>query len=545
MVPAYLRVMTRGREERRFVLERDSTCIGRSADNDLAIPDLSLSREHARVLRRDDLYFILDRGSRNGTFLNDRPVKGELALRDGDVVRLGETTLIFREEGSSGVRFADAATALGQGSVSIPAADIISSTFRGASAQDARLLDVFARASRMLIAKGEAADVYNEVLNAAMDAVHAERGALMLLEGKPPELVSKATVIRQGDPALVVSRTILRVALEEKNSVITTDAQIDPRFGAAQSISIQGIRAAMAAPLWHEERVAGLLYLDRRFSSKQFSESDLSLLTVLANLTAAKLENLRLLEESLAKRKLEEELQLAADIQRNLLPREDPNISGWEFAGMSISSRSVGGDLYDYIPKPSGHIGLVVADVSGKGMSAALLMASLQANLRAFAESTDDLSKMMLAVNRALCSARIRNKFATILYADLDPRSGRAHYVNAGHNPGLVARADGRVDRLSVGGMIAGAFPVVKDYEVGVFDLGPGDVFVAYSDGVTEAEGPGDDQFGDERLALTIAALRREPAAAVRDGILEAVHAFTGGSLPSDDTTLLVARRVG
>jgi sigma-B regulation protein RsbU (phosphoserine phosphatase) len=299
----------------------------------------------------------------------------------------------------------------------------------------------------------------------------------------------------------------------------------------------------MAAPLWLDDKVTGLLYVDRRFSAQQFREHDLALLTVLANLTAAKIENLKLLDEALLKRKLEEELSLAAEIQRSLLPAEDPLLPGYEFAGRSVASRSVGGDLLDYMPKEKGRMGMVVADVSGKGMSAALLMASLQANLRAFARSAPGLDTMMEMVNRALCEAHIRNKFATVFYAELAAPTGVIQYVNAGHCPGIVVRAKGGVEKLRTGGMIAGAFAELARYQVGKVELGRGDSMLLYSDGITEAEEMGGDQFGEERLEEAAVGLRGKTASGVRDGILEAVHAFTKGAPPSDDTTILVVRR--
>lgn len=538
----YLRILTRGRDERRHLLDREVICIGRSTENELAIPDLSLSREHACVSQHDGGWFVSDRESRNGTFLNDRPIKGESPLHDGDIIRLGETTLVFHEEGTSGVRIAEQTHALGSGSVAIPAAALLSSTFRGAAPQDARLLDAFARASRMLIARAEADEVFAEVLRAAMEAVQAERGALMLLDSDGALVPAATQIMEGGDPNLVLSRTITRMAIDQKTSILTMDAQVDERFDSAQSVSLQGVRSALCAPLWLDDVVKGLIYLDRRYSARPFTETDLALLTVIANLVAAKIENLRLLEESQLKRKLEEELALAADIQRSLLPRQDPVVEGWSFAGMSLSSRAVGGDLYDYIAKPDGRLGFVVADVSGKGVSAALLMASLQANLRAFVRSQSSLSAMMTEVNRAVLVAQLRNRFATVLYAEVDLGTGKGSYVNAGHNPGLLLRRDGQIEKLTVGGMIVGAFPAAR-YEEASFAMEPGDLLVLYSDGVTEAPGPDDELFGDERLEACVRDFGELEPAGVRDGILDRVDTFTKGRPANDDTTILVAKR--
>lgn len=539
---AYLRLLVPGREETRFGLDSPKVRIGRASDNEVSLSDLSLSREHAQIARRGNRYRLRDLGSRNGTFLNDAKVEGEVLLNDGDLIRVGEMRLQFHHETPSGVHLSEASRVLDQGTVSIRAEDIISGSVSAINgADDRRLFEAVARASRALFAKASVDEVCGYVLGESMNALAGERGVVMLREGDPPTLRARS---RHGDGELELSRSIASKVIEEGTSLLTNDAQIDPRFDASNSIQIQGIRSAVCVPLWHEERISGLLYVDRRFSAKPFKKIDLALLTVLANLAAAKLDNLRLTEEAQEKRSLDEELALAAEIQRNSLPAAEPRFAGWEFAGRSFPSRSVGGDLYDYIPLGPDRLGVVVADVSGKGTSAALLMASLQANLRAYLARASDLAEAMASVNQALARTTTRNKFATVFLADLGAGQGGFRYVNGGHTPGLIVRKNGTIERLTVGGMIVGAFADLATYEVGHADLAASDLLVLYSDGITEAEGADQAMLGVDGLEAILRSAPRDSAAAVRDAVLDAIHEYTEGRPPGDDTTLVVARRL-
>lgn len=541
---AYVRVRFRDEKWRRVPLKGSVMRIGRAADNEIAIPDLSLSRVHARISVEGESFVLSDQGSRNGTYLNEVALRSEVQLRPGDVIRAGDTTIEFHREEDSGVRLADNRDSLVEGSVAIPAVTLLGSSLTAELGAHGKVVELLSRVSRTLLNQVDLAEVGSEVLDSALSAVGAERGAIMLRDEETGDLAAVASRLAKGETDLVVSSAIANVVIEDRSSLITTDAQLDPRFDGSQSIGFQGIRSAMCAPLEHDGEVSGLLYVDRHLSDREFSRLDLSIVTVLANLTAAKVENLRLIERSMRMRKIEEELAVAAEIQRELLPATHPEMEGWDLVATSTPSRSVGGDMFDYIDLPNGHMGLVVADVSGKGVSAALLMASLQANLRAFSKSIADPALMVEAVNDAMACSTRPHKFATVFYGELDPKSGALQYVNGGHNAGILCRKNGAIEQLDVGGMIVGSFEGIAKYNVGESRFESGDVLVLYSDGVTEAEQSDGEMFGEERLEQLIAEQRAGSASEVMQSILSAVDRFTGGEPLGDDTTVMVIRRL-
>jgi serine phosphatase RsbU (regulator of sigma subunit) len=320
----------------------------------------------------------------------------------------------------------------------------------------------------------------------------------------------------------------------------------DARFRAEQSILSSGIRSAMCAPLWFntggggQDMVLGLVYLDTLQHAHSFGEEDLRILTALANVAAAKIENVRLLEESMEKRHLEEDMRVAAEIQTSLLPREAPKVPGYDLVGSNHPSRTVGGDSYDFIVE-DGRLLLALGDVSGKGTGAALLMTVLRASVRG--HWTDaNLADAVSRINRTVCQNVPSNKYVTFFMAALDPPTGVLTYVNAGHNPPLLIRAGGAVEKLQEGGMVLGFFESVR-YNDGLVELRRGDTLLVFSDGVTETWNPQGDEFGEE--GLTALALRSGglDAASLQDEILRHLDVFAAGAKATDDRTLIVLKR--
>ncbi|MEE9226251.1 MAG: PP2C family protein-serine/threonine phosphatase [Acidobacteriota bacterium] len=258
------------------------------------------------------------------------------------------------------------------------------------------------------------------------------------------------------------------------------------------------------------------------------------------------------------------EIEIAREVQEGLFPERDPQITGWQVASRNIPANDVGGDYFDFIPiRRSGHLGIALGDVAGKGIGAALLVANLQATLRAllpidsavetapdsepgksFTRNGADLESVFRRLNRTLESMSQDNRFASLVYGELDPRSGRFVYVNAGHNPPLLTRADGRQEGLPVGGLVLG---VLTDagYRAGEVTLAPGDTLTLYCDGVTERWDDDGMEFGEKRLREVLARLRGQGAAEIRDGILRAVEHHAGKTPPHDDVTVVVLVREG
>ena len=281
--------------------------------------------------------------------------------------------------------------------------------------------------------------------------------------------------------------------------------------------------------------------MDSLQHSHSFGEDDLRVLTALANVAAAKIENVRLLEESLEKRRMEEDMRMAAEIQTGLLPRGAPDIPGYELNGINQPCRTVGGDYYDFATE-GGSVFIALGDVSGKGTGAALLMTVLRAAVRGH-WMEDSLADAVARINRTVCQNVPSNKFVTFFVARLDPASGRVTYVNAGHNPPLLVRKDGEVELLTEGGIVLGLFEGLS-YDAGSVEMRPGDTLLAYSDGVTETWSPEGDEFGEDKLTALVVERRDLDAQALQDAIFREIESFEAGAGATDDRTLVVLRRL-
>jgi serine phosphatase RsbU (regulator of sigma subunit) len=335
--------------------------------------------------------------------------------------------------------------------------------------------------------------------------------------------------------------------VEDQKSVLIPNVLEDAAFREAESIVATGIRSAVCAPLWYtsagsgKDKVIGLVYLDSLKGTHSFGEEDTRIVTALANVAAAKIENARLIEESLEMRALEEDMRIAVQIQTNLLPKGAPEVPGYDLVGSNKPCRSVGGDYYDFALE-GGRLSLALGDVSGKGTGAAMLMTVLRAAVRGHWNEAV-LSEAVARINRTVCQNVPDGKYITFFVARLDPASGRLTYVNAGHNPPILIRADGSIERLTEGGMVLGLLESVP-YADGKIELRPGDVLLVYSDGVTETWSPEDQEFGDEGLLAVATRGRTLDAASLQREILQELETFAAGGKATDDRTLIVLKRV-
>jgi phosphoserine phosphatase RsbU/P len=287
-----------------------------------------------------------------------------------------------------------------------------------------------------------------------------------------------------------------------------------------------------------------LIYLDSPHFVREFSKDDMNLLTVMANVAAIRIEHARLAEEEQKGLLLAKDLDQAAEIQRGLLPTSAPQMPGIDLAGYNAACRTVGGDYYDFIPYPDGRVAILVGDVSGKGMPAALLMSNLQARVQVLFEDPTNLAALVTRLNRVIAANCPANRFISFFIGVYEPVTGEITYVNAGHNPPLLVHCEGAVEELEGTGLLLGIMPSAQ-YQQRSCKLEVGDVVVLFSDGVTEAEQPDtQEQFGEERLAKILAEQSCNSAKAIIEVINQRIAEFTNGSPPADDITLLVARRV-
>lgn len=328
----------------------------------------------------------------------------------------------------------------------------------------------------------------------------------------------------------------------------TFGGEARPSFVAVESIPedlLPGVRHLLALPIEIEGRPRGLLVVGDKESRRgvgPFEPEDERTLSLFANQAAIALENARLHRQALEKERMEREMELAAEIQRRILPKESPELAGFELYGWSRPARQVGGDYYDLLPLGEGRCRLALGDVSGKGMPAALLVSTLHSALRLLADQLALGPALFDRLNQHLLESSASNKFVTLFVGEIDTGTGVLRYVNAGHNPPLLLRASGEVARLGSGGLPVGILRQ-GSYRLDTDRLEDGELLCIYSDGITEAPSPDDEEFGVERLRALLETHRRKPLPEVVGAIDSAVTEFGGGLAQGDDATLVLLRR--
>jgi serine phosphatase RsbU (regulator of sigma subunit) len=535
-------------------LDRDRIMLGRSSACQLCYPDdAGLSRQHMALSKVDDQWVVEDLGSKNGTLVNDVKVEGPVPVAIGDKIAAGHLTLelaAFIPDSATleKVEFIEQNDQYSKTSTTVVARlDSLLGTQPGDMDKTSIIttnpqMQALIRAGRELAGHRPLHELFEVIMDLSMEAVMAGRGVLMTLDGE--ELIPRAA----RGAGFKISSTVRDRVLKEKSSLLVRDAQLDHALKAQMSIVQQRVRSMMAVPLQTNDRVIGLIYVDSPDMIREFTKEDLGLLTVMANVAAIRIEHARLNEIELVERAMSKELEQAAHIQMGLLPSAPPAAAGLDIAGRTAACRTVGGDYYDYLVFPDGRIAMIVGDVAGKGMPASLLMSSLQARVKVLFEDGDHLAEKIKRLNKATTANCPDNRFITFFMTIADPATGDLVYSNAGHNPPVLVRKNTpsgatHFDQLEGGGMILGILPMAQYQEFQVH-MEPGDILVLYSDGVTEAANPADEDFGEQRLSDLVASLRDRPAKEIVEAIHAEVAKFTQGAPPADDITVVVARRV-
>jgi phosphoserine phosphatase RsbU/P len=542
-----------GVPDERVPLSRLRTTIGRSARSDVCIPDAFASRLHAEVRQEGDAFWLHDLGSANGTRYNGGIVSVPTPLGSGGMVQIGETTIVFEDD-----RYVPSisATLVGDATSSLdPATTIALSGRRNPTTEflDSQLnsrtdlLGLISKVGVALLSSSGLDDTLDQVASLVFDAVPAERVVIMLRDEKSGEGMQIRVARERGrtEPLseVRISRTVMNEVVENGQAVLTSDAQHDPKF-ASQTIVLQGIRSVLAVPLCVDERhVFGLIYADSPTHEATFKEEHLDILTTLASVASIRVENVSLLDERINRERMERELALATEIQQRFQPSGPPAVDGYEFQGISFSCYEIGGDYYDFIERHDGKTLVALGDVSGKGTAAALLMSSLHAAMHAQVAAKTSLEETVTSINKYLSENTPANRFITLFVAELDPSSGDLKFINAGHNPPLIGRANGTIEQLASGGLPLGIMSLAA-YEVGAVRLDHGDVLFIYSDGVSEANNLNEDEFGMDRLTQVISTNVARTASGIRDRVEAALSQFTGTAAPNDDITLVIVKRL-
>ncbi len=546
-VPASLVVIDPNGHRSRVPVDPLPFNIGRQPESNLIVRDSRVSRAHARILMENEEYVLEDLGSRHGTFVNGKRITRQV-LRNSDKIEFGAQDsyqLIFALDGAELKRLMEQVG--GAADKQIPAQGVGSNL-----AKLRAILDL----ARTLQSSFSIDDVLVSVVDTALAITGAERGFLLLRGAAGLE--TRVARHRKGhhvhETDLRVPREVIHRALQHRRELLSMN--FDP-LGAEEtrpqdSIADLELRSVICVPLVRirtgqgdatsmlstGSETVGVLYMDSRMVAADLGGGNRELLQTLAIEASTVLENARLLQEERGKHQMEEELRLARTIQQSLLPGKLPS-DGWLAAGgSSLASHQVGGDYYDVTAVTPDCWSTVVADVSGKGVSSALLASLLQGAMITATEHPEAMGRRMGQLNRFLIDRTGGEKYATIFYSLLD-RAGKLYYVNAAHCPPLIVRANGDRLELEATGMPVGLvdsaeFPVMEQH------LAPGDKVVIYSDGVTEAQNTEGKFFGKRRMREIVEAHAKDSCAAIHDAIQEGVAVFTDGAPQSDDITVVV-----
>ena len=516
--------------------------IGRQSDNDLVLFESRISRRHARIVKTPQGYVLEDAGSRHGTFVNGAMVTSCL-LKSGDQINLGvaesySLAFLMQEAELPGLL-----EELGKATQS-PAPQL-------------EHLNLLLQVAQTLYRSPNLEKVLTALVDSALSITGADRG-LLFLYGADGELRLRTARAQEGirlepAPEDYSKAVVQRVAETGREEMVLEETSTGR--ATHETVTIQGgVRGVVAIPLQklpvmdaRGESIAGVateqlgvLYLDSRARATSLTGLDRQVLQTLAVEGATLIENARLLRLTRDQERVQHELALARNIQQGLLPQELPTGPYFEVHAFTVPSSGVGGDYYDAVALPENRFGFVVADVSGKGLPAAILSANLQGAFAAVAAGDAKLEEVFARVNDFLRARSSPAMYATMFYGVIEP-DGNFNYVNAGHTYPLAVRNSGTVEQMGTSNFPLGLFPGVA-FEAGNTRLDAGDIVLLFSDGLTEAQDFRNELFGDSRLNDVAGQCARQPAAAVSEKILKAVRTFVGPAPPSDDLTLMVLR---
>lgn len=533
-----------GGRPRRMALRKKELFIGRRSDSDIVLTDPYVSRRHARLQQQHRVYKVIDLNSTHGTFVNGNRVR-ERVLEAGDKIRMGPGPSEFNYTGlveQAGNRTLNLEESVLQLSSVLPSVASAASELEKIS----HILDFQYQWGRTFSADR----MLGQLLESALRVSGAERGFLLTLTGRKFDYVvgMDHRGERLSESEFSTSHTVVEQVAEQGEPLLMTEG-IDQQFAAQESIVNMRLRAVACMPLkWisgdgDRPSVRGILYLDSRKAMHMLSGLDQKILTRLALEASNVFEKLGLIQSLEERKRVQQELALAQATQRALLPQDLPHSRSFSVHASSTPTRYVGGDYYDFLDPDNEALTGVLADVSGKGVPAALLSSFLQGVLEVGFGSSLSLGEAVTGANNHLFQKTPSNRFVTLFLFRVKT-SGEGAYVSAGHNPAYVCRvSNGGIEELNPCGMILGAFEDVA-YESVAFHLNVGDILVVYSDGVTEAMDPNGEMFGETRLMDVVRESAASGGAAVQDAILAAVRSFMGKASAYDDLTVLVVERL-
>ncbi len=544
-----------------FVLDGDTAVLGRHPDCDIVLEAPAVSRQHARLVRQNGNYFVEDLNSRNGTFLNGQLVRQRQQLAENDELQICDLSFVFNsgrtpDAPPEGVTTAYQPQAMmvdderptgGSTIMSKLEVSTASSGLRLQANPEAKLKALMEISQNLGKAVGLEQVLGNLLESLFKIFTQADRGFVVLKDFATGRLIPWAVKHRRGEAAqtIRISRTIINGVMETKEAILSADASNDVRFEMAESILDFHIRSIMCVPMIGADGVAlGVLQIDTLDQRNRFSRDDLDVLVSVACQAAFAVENAQLHEAAARERAIERELSVAHQVQQGFLPAAAPQVSGYDFFEFYQPANKLGGDYFDYVPMAGGRLGIVVADVSGKGIAASLLMARLSAETRYCLVSAPTPVEAVGRLNRIFCDSSWQDRFVTFVLVVLDPQSHEALVVNAGHMAPLLRHGAGEVvpvgeeeTRLPLG------VDASAEYVAVPFQLAPGDTITLYTDGVTDAQNEKEEFYGRPRLHNQLSG-KAEGVRGLGLRVLDDVKRFIGRRSQTDDMCLTCFGRV-
>ena len=536
-----------GAQSYSFTLGPGRHQVGRGADCALCIPSQTVSRVHAEVeVTPNGEVYITDLGSHNSTFVNSRKITSRERVTSGDAIAFGRTEFaLLTDDNTQPVKsrkLANLANQIPPNSVYIPISEALK-PLPARVTDKGEVFNVIFEMARLLVVTETREDMLEKALGMVAKIIPADRLLILFVDEREVYTEASKILSSRVSPQLSLSQTIVHEIMVSQNAILISNPALDPRFAERQSIIMSDMKSAMAAPLFDEGKVLGILYADTTSPHVQYTDEQVRILATCGNIIASRLANYNLLQERQEKQAMEAEMRRASQIQQALLSQTPPQVTGYTFYAFQEQSRAVGGDLYDMTILPDGRVLFMVADVAGKGLGAALLMSNVLASFRILYDLIPfHLPSLVRRVSLQLFASSAAGEFATAFIGVLDPSAGEVVFVNAGHNSPMVLSRDGSMRTLDATGFMLGAFGF-GEWEEGGLSLSPGDVIVVYSDGVSEAMTPSDEEFGEARLLSNLRLNLSENPQRITSSLMTAIDSFIAGAPRSDDITLLTLKR--
>ncbi|PYS16063.1 MAG: hypothetical protein DMG15_03500 [Acidobacteria bacterium] len=534
------------RQENLLPLVASEILIGRKGDADVVLNNQHVSRHHAKLVKTPDGYFLQDLASTHGTFVNEARIEQHV-LRHGDRISLGKDRIdlhyIVGDAKPSRQGQSDTTKIFERSLIDL---GVVLPSEVSDLEKISCILDFQYQWETLFTPEA----AFQKILESALKISGAERGFILVRDsqsfGYAAGMDGKGCTLSQSH--FMTSHTVVDDVVKNSSAVFMVEG-LDNRYLEQASIVAMNLRAVACLPLMgipseaDTPTILGILYLDSTKRMHSLSGLDEKILNKLAVEAGNVLERVEMIKSIEQRKRLEQELTLAEETQRTLLPQTFPKVENLNLHAFSKPTRYVGGDFYDFVELESGELVGVLADVSGKGISASLLssmvLGCLQMQLRANVPVNESLNRL----NRFLCEKSSSSRFVTMFLFTLDSK-GSGKYINAGHNPAYVFRAvTGDIEEVVSNNMIIGAFTWAH-YDAATLQLNKGDVLVAYSDGLTEAENPQGEMLGEERVKTVIRAEARAGSKNLERKLLDTIQNFTMGRSQTDDITIVIVERV-